>query len=356
MPDHRHEDRCCICGFIPPYLVESLADSEDARVRKVAFATLEATTTARATRLVNPSQLLGRSVAPGQGRSRVVYDMEGRSMPLPGTLRRTEYQSAVLQDEVDEAFENAGRTYEFYRSVMGLDSLDGGGFPIVSSVNFGFQVGNAFWDGERIVYGAGDGNLFLPFTRSLAVAAHEMSHGVLSFSSDLDYEGETGALNESFCDVMGISVEQYTNGTSVAEARWSLGAELLGPALADVEAIRTFEARPAFKDHPNLSTDPQPKHMRDYVFTDKDRGGVHINSGIPNHAFYLVAQALGGNVWDRSARIWFEAFTNVLNRRASFQQAALATASVARQKFGEEAGLAVSNAWRAVGVQPDVRP
>lgn len=355
MTDHRHHPDCAFCSFIPPYLIERLTESDDADIRKVAFETLEASTAARALRLANPAQLLGRSTAPGLGRRRTVYDMEGQYMPLPGRLRRKEDQAPVLQPEVDEAFDNAGHAYAFYRSVMGLDSLDGSGCAIVSSVNFGTQMANAFWDGERIIYGAGDGKRFLRFTSSLAVAAHEMSHGVLSFSSDLEYDGEPGALNESFCDVMGIAVDHFTKQTSVTDGRWSIGGELLGSALAGLRGIRTFEAEPAFKDHPIIGTDPQPKHMRDFVTTNKDRGGVHINSGIPNHAFYLAAQAIGGNVWERSAKIWFEAFTNVLNKRASFLQAAQATTSTARQQYGEIEERAVADAWRAVGIDPDGR-
>lgn len=352
---HHHVAGCTRCAFLPPHVVRRLADSDDNAIRRVALETIEASAVGRTMRLMSPALLLGRSATPGLGRRRAVYDMEGRSAPLPGTLRRKEGQQPTGREEVDEAYDNAGVTHAFYKAVLRRESLDGMGYPINSTVNFGFQVANAFWDGERMVYGAGDGDLFVSFTRSLAIAAHEMSHGVISFSSNLEYQGQPGALNESFCDVIGISVEQHARQTPAAEGSWLMGGDVVGPGLADVRGFRSFTDEPAYRDHPVLGTDPQPKHMRDFVETSDDNGGVHINSGIPNHAFYLAATALGGNVWDRATRIWYDAFTDVLNKRATFVQAAEATQSSARRLYGEAEAAAVADAWRAVGVDPEQR-
>ena len=345
-----------IRGFLPPYIVRHLAESDDPAVRRIAFETSEASAIGRTMRQMNPALLLGRSATPGLGRRRTVYDMEGRYAPLPGTLRRKENQGPTGQPEVDQAYDNAGTTHAFYKSVLRRESLDGMGYPLNSSVNYGYQVANAFWDGERMVYGAGDGNLFLSFTGSLAIAAHEMSHGVLSFTSNLEYQDQPGALNESFCDAMGISVAQHLARTPVADADWFMGGDVVGPGLSDVRGFRSFGEDAAYRDHAVLGTDPQPKHMRNFVVTTADNGGVHLNSGIPNHAFYLAAREIGGNVWDRTTRIWFEAFTDVLNKRANFVQAAQATEATARRMFGEREAAAVAGAWRAVGVDPDARP
>ena len=177
-----------------------------------------------------------------------------------------------------------------------------------------------------------------------------MTHGVLKFSSNLGYVGETGALNESFCDVMAISAVQRHLKQDVDAAEWIVGREILGPALADVEGVRSFTNQPAYAGHIVLGTDPQPKHMMDYVVSDEDNGAVHTNSGIPNHAFYLAAREIGGKVWEKTARIWYEAFTD-LDDDADFGEAARATAKVARERFGEKTAEAVANAWDGVGVR-----
>lgn len=345
-------NRCC-CGFLPPYIVDRLADTDTADLRRVGIDTLIASASARARREVLPDPLLGRTPMPGFGRRRRVFDMEGREVPLPGTLRRGEKSAGTDDPDVERAFEHAGTTYGFYKDIFGRESLDGAGGWIVSSINFGRRVANAFWNGDQMIYGAGDGTYFKSFTLSLGIAAHEMSHGILDHTSKLAYLGETGALNESFCDVMGASVEQFAAQQTVEEALWMLGGEVTGPALVGVRGFRSFSAEPAYRDHPVLGSDPQPKHFADFVNEAEDNGGVHKNSGIPNHAFYLAARAIGGRVWDKASRIWFEAFTRDLNNQATFVQAATATVTVSRRLFSEDEASAVAGAWRQVGVEPE---
>jgi Zn-dependent metalloprotease len=351
--EHDNGNRC-FCAFLPPYVVRRLADSEDPAIRRLGIDTIQASAVARTRRLMQPAPLQGRAPTPGLGRRRAIYDMEGQEAPLPGTLRRKENQSAAGVADVDQAYDHAGTTHGFYKSVLRRESLDGAGYPLKSSVNFGFEVANAFWEGTQMVYGAGDGDLFLSFTRSLGIAAHEMTHGLLSFTSNLAYQGEPGALNESFCDVIGISVEHFNAKTPVSSASWFVGADVIGPGLGDLRGFRSFMAEPAYKDHPLLGTDPQPKHMRDFVDDPADNGGVHTNSGIPNHAFYLAAMEIGGNVWDCATKIWYHAFTVSLNPQATFAQAARATEAAARLLYSDQEGDAVAQAWFAVGVEPRV--
>lgn len=350
---HHHSPQC-FCAFLPPYVVRQLADSDDSALRRVGINTLEASAVARTSRHMHGLSLRGRVPTPGLGRRRTVYDMDGQESPLPGDLRRKERQTATGIPDVDLAYEHAGTTHAFFKSVFDRESLDGCGLPLKSSVNYGFQVANAFWEGTQMVYGAGDGEYFLSFTRSLGVAAHEMTHGLISCTSNLVYQGESGALNESFCDVVGISVEQHEAKTTVEQASWIMGADLVGPALKGVPGFRTFLGGPAYSDHPHLGTDPQPKHMRDFVHGQEDNGGVHINSGIPNHAFYLASKEIGGNVWDCTTKIWYDAFTNSLNPQATFAQAAEATEASARRLYGDREAAAVANAWQAVGIEPRV--
>lgn len=345
-----HDHRDCFCAFLPPYVVRRLADSDNPTLRRLGIETIQASAVARTRRLMLPAGLQGRAPAPELGRRRSVYDMAGQESPLPGDLRRKENQQPTGVADVDQAYDHAGVTYAFYKSVLRRESIDGAGYPLKSSVNFGFEVANAFWEGTQMVYGAGDGDHFLSFARSLEITAHEMSHGVLSHSSQLAYHGQSGALNESFCDVIGISVMHHAAKTDASAGSWMVGREVVGPGLGQLAGFRSFTADRAYVDHPVLGTDPQPKHMVGYVNDPADDGGVHTNSGIPNHAFHHAAMEIGGNVWECATKIWYDAFTNALNPQATFAQAAQATERSARALFGNREGDAVAQAWAAVGV------
>ena len=283
-----------------------------------------------------------------------MHDMQATEYPKPGKLVRLERAAAVNDQTVDEAYEFAGVTYDFYRQVFSRNSLDDLGYPLTASVRFGPGVANALWDGNQVLFGDGDGQYFLPFTRSLAIVAHEFTHGVVAFTSGLAYQGESGALNESFCDVMSAQIVQWRDGATVETADWTIGREIIGPKLA-VQGIRSFTDQPAYSGDSVLGDDPQPKHIRDYVITTDDYGGVHINSGIPNHAFYRAAMALGGQSWLKAGRIWYDGFRK-LSSQATFKDAATATVLAARASYGAGSPelAAVEDAWKAVGVAPEV--
>ena len=155
-----------------------------------------------------------------------------------------------------------------------------------------------------MVFGDGDGEVFTGFTRSLSVIAHELAHGVIDAEGGLDYRGQSGALNESFADVIGALAEQHLRGQTAAEASWLIGEGIFTAAVQG-RALRSLAAPGTAYDDDVLGRDPQPAHMRDFVVTDDDNGGVHINSGIPNRAFHLVALTLGGFAWERAGRIWY---------------------------------------------------
>ena len=180
---------------------------------------------------------------------------------------------------------------------------------------------------------------------------HKLTHGVTQFTAALDYHDESGALNEHLSDVFGVLVKQFTLKQSTAKADWLLGAELLAKSVHGV-AVRSMKAPGTAYDDPILGKDPQPSHMRGYVHGDDDSGGVHVNSGIPNHAFYLAAIALGGNAWETAGRIWYLALTRKLRHTAQFQDCADATWNAAGELFGagSEPQDAVAAAWKGVGV------
>ncbi len=231
-------------------------------------------------------------------------------------------------------------------------SVDGAGGTLEATVHYGDRYDNAFWNGERMVFGDGDGEVFRGFTGSISVIGHELGHGVIEHGGGLDYRGQSGALNESVADVFGALTEQHLRRQSAADATWLIGAGIFTDAVQGV-ALRSLSAPGTAYDDDVIGRDPQPAHMRDYVDTAEDNGGVHINSGIPNKAFHLVATALGGFAWERAGRIWYTTVTSdSLSRTADFATFAAATTATAEREYGEdsEEAEAVRTAWNAVGV------
>jgi Zn-dependent metalloprotease len=335
------------CSILPPYILERLARSVDPDIRRWAR---------RALAQAEGYRLARRELAPApakvaRGKRRAVYDAGGQPQ-LPGKPARSESQAAVRDAAVNEAYDHSGYTYDFYASVFARNSLDDEGMKLVSSVHVGDEDGeplpNAFWNGEQMAYGDGDGRIFQRFTRSLDVVGHELTHGVESFTSNLVYQGQSGALNEHFADVFGVLVRQWKHSEPVSEASWLVGADILVPAPTR-RAIRDMEAPgKAFTDDPYLGTDPQPAQIKDAYTGKLDRGGVHLNSGIPNRAFVLAAKAMGGRAWETAGRIWYDAMLR-LTSLSGFLDCARATLGLARD-HGAKTERAVRDAWRAVGI------
>jgi Zn-dependent metalloprotease len=283
---------------------------------------------------------------------RSIYDAEG-SETLPGKLVRSEGDPGTGNAAADEAYDGLGHTHRLYADVFGRNSIDGQGLKLDATVHFGRLYDNAFWDGSQMVFGDGDGEVFERFTASLSVIGHELAHGVTQYSAALAYRNQAGALNESMSDVFGALVEQYVRNQSAAEASWLIG-EGLFTAEVQGSALRSMKAPGTAYDDDVLGKDPQPDSMDSYVRTSADNGGVHINSGIPNRAFYLVAESLGGNAWDSPGRIWYETLTGgSLPATATFSVFAKATVANAEELFGagSKEHDAVRNAWETVKVK-----
>ena len=220
--------------------------------------------------------------------------------------------------------------------------------PLIATVHYDQKFDNAFWDGRQMVFGDGDGVVFNRFTISLDVIGHELTHGVTGSEVNLTYSGQSGALNESVSDVFGSLVKQFALKQTAGEADWLIGAGLL--TFKD-QALRSMKAPGTAYDDPRIGKDTQPGHMKDYVTTQEDSGGVHTNSGIPNRAFYLAATAIGGPAWKRAGRIWYVTLRDRLRHDSGFQEAARLTAEVAAELFGGGAEVqAVRAAWETVGV------
>ncbi len=286
---------------------------------------------------------------PGRKR-RAVYDA-GSARQLPGVLVREEGGRAVRDRAVNEAYNTSGRMYDFMSRTYGRNSIDGRGMRLDSSVHFGVRYDNAFWNGSQMVYGDGDGRIFNRFTGCIDVVGHELAHGITQHEAGLRYQGQPGALNESFSDVFGSLLKQWVKKESAARADWLIGAGLFTRRIK-AAGLRSMKAPGTAYDDPIIGRDPQPAHMKDYYEGDEDNGGVHINSGTPNHAFYLAAAAIGGYAWEKAGRVWYAALCDRLPPESSFSQAARVTAAVAGELFGRGGRVeqAVKNGWKQVGV------
>ena len=277
---------------------------------------------------------------------RRIYDAHS-IFTLPGMVRREEGAPLSSDVAVDEAYDALGATYDLFHEAFGRHSLDDAGLRLDATVHYGRDFDNAFWNGKQMVFGDGDGRLFNRFTIAPDVVGHELTHGVTQYEARLRYRGEPGALNESFSDVLGILVKHRMLRIEARKATWLVGEGLFTRKVHGT-ALRSMKAPGTAYDDPVLGKDPQPASMEDYVHTDEDNGGVHINSGIPNHAFYLAATEIGGYAWDAAGRIWYVALRDRMRQTTTFAQAAgdlFGAGSVEEQ--------AVVKAWDAVGVVAD---
>ncbi len=362
----KHAPVLCIT---PPYMLENISRNGTPEQQEWAEQTLQATIVLKQQR-----EAVARGEVPsgakamteGTGKKRFVYSADNGST-LPGRLVRGEGQPSTGDVAVDEAYDGSGLTYDLYWDAYQRDSIDGNGLALISTVHYQRSYDNAFWNGHQMVYGDGDEDrppavaLFNRFTIALDIIAHELTHGVTSYEANLTYYGQPGALNESISDVFGSLVKQRRLNQAAREADWIIGQGLFTANVNGV-GIRSMKDPGTAYNDPVLGKDPQPGHMRDYVNTLDDNGGVHINSGIPNRAFYVTAYELGGLAWEKAGRIWYQALCNRMTNSSTFQDAANLTYQVAGDLYGVNSleQQAVRKGWGEVGIEigsaPDDRP
>ncbi|MFF3498014.1 M4 family metallopeptidase [Streptomyces sp. NPDC003247] len=343
------------CTVVPPHVLDRLAHHDDPALSGPARRTLVRDSELRSRRRVTTEFRLAAAPAvkaPSDQPLRTVYDAE-HGTDLPGTEVRGEGEDPGRDATVNRAYSGLGATFELFLKAYGRHSIDGDGLPLDATVHYDEDYNNAFWNGEQMVFGDGDGEIFVDFTNAVDVIGHELAHGVTQYTANLTYYGQPGALNESMSDVFGSLIKQYTLGQTAGDADWLIGAGLLAPDVTG-QALRSMKAPGTAYDDDVLGKDPQPAAMDDYVRTGRDNGGVHINSGIPNHAFYLAATALGGFAWEKAGQVWYDVLTGgELPERALFTDFAKLTVKAARERFGDGSGelRAVQKAWEQVGVR-----
>jgi Zinc metalloprotease (elastase) len=255
-----------------------------------------------------------------------------------------------LSGDPNECYVGFQKTYDFYFEFFKRNSIDNRGLQLDGFVHFGTKYLNAFWANDKMVFGDGDGVIFNGFTDELDVIGHELTHGVVEYSGGLEYYDQSGALNESIADVFGAMIKQWgeTPGKpqTAAEANWLIGEGIWakgvnGRALRDMKAPGT-----AYSDR-RVGSDSQPAHWKDFKKLPRsdDGGGVHSNSGIPNHAFYLAATLIGGYSWETAGPVWYKALTGgELRPNASFKEFADLTIINAGEHEAD-----IREAWMQVG-------
>ncbi len=353
MPARPHRPHYC-CSIIPPHLLRRIALNGNKEQRAAALSTLAIDQTMRLERATY--QLLengGHQALFTSGiitKQRTIYDGGGADA-LPGKTVRPEGGPAGRDVAVNEAYDGLGATFDFYAGAFERNSIDDQGSHLDATVHYGQRYDNAFWNGQQMVFGDGDGDLFNRFTISLDVIGHELTHGVTGDEAHLVYLGQAGALNESISDVFGSLVKQYTLKQDAAEADWLIGAGLFTAKVRGI-ALRSMKAPGTAFDDRVLGRDEQPAHMSGFVHTTADHGGVHINSGIPNHAFYRAAMQFGGHAWEKTGRIWYETLRDKrLKPTATFTQFARYTAMNAGHLFGSAERKVVIASWQDVGIR-----
>ncbi|MBT8190541.1 MAG: M4 family metallopeptidase, partial [Bacteroidia bacterium] len=236
---------------------------------------------------------------------------------------------------------NGGKAYEYFKQTFGRESISGTGQNIISFVNVadedGSSLGNAFWNGLGIYYGNGS-NEFFPLGRGLDVAGHEMSHGVVQTTANLEYYGEPGAMNESFADIFGAMIDRDD---------WLIGEDVVRPGVFASGALRSMSDPHNGAQTGDFGRGWQPKHTNEKFNGPEDNNGVHINSGIPNHAFYLFANTIGK---DRAEQIFYRALTSYLTRSSGFKELRFAVVQSANDLYGQAEVDAARAAFDQVGI------
>lgn len=307
-------------------------------------------------------------------KNREVFDAQGRSPPYfstPGPRLGTE-ASPPTETTGRAAFDNTGITYDCYKTLFNRDSYDNAGAKLTSVVHAVFQTqsgttpNNAAWVGQfgpgMMVYGDGDGNLMGPLAGALDVTSHELTHAVTSETAALAYQNESGALNEGMSDILAAVCEGWHDGATSLQT-WQVGEDVFTPRSPD-DAMRYMYS-------PTLDRNLYPPELggsRDF-YADRytgsqDNGGVHLNSGIANLAFYLLSEGglhprqrvtfrVNGIGIDKAGAIFYRALTQgYMTTNTNFAAGRTATEHAASDLYGAGSPevIAVGTAWAAVGV------
>jgi Zn-dependent metalloprotease len=284
---------------------------------------------------------------PISGLTRFIYDAQHKET-LPGVLVRKEGDPPSSDETVNEVYENVGVIYGFFKNVLHVSFTPDEG-KITITVHYGQRYDNRFWNGTEVVVGDGDGEVFTKFSGLNSIAG-ALAHFVIGKKTRLRYLDQQGALAYHLSDVISVMAVQWHENQTSTSATWLIGSDMLSSKIKG-SALRSMKAPGSAYDDPKLGKDPQPAHMKDYIKTNEDNGGVHVNSGIPNHAFYLAAVEVGSFSWDRIGKIWINSLDHT-TEKTDFEDFAIITSRTAENLYGNDSdeAKAVAKAWSEVGI------
>lgn len=330
-------------SVIPPYVLQELATKNPANTDFLK-------TYNRTKDLQETPVIVRPRVDTNANGSREVYDAQAKE-DHPGVRARFEGDKPHADKEVNDAYEGTGIVRDFYKNVLGRNSIDNQGMKFISTVNYGDNYENAFWNGSQMTYGRpGADSPFKTFVL-LDVIGHEITHGVTEKESGMRYYGQSGALNESMSDVFGELIDQYSKKQTADQADWVVGNGIWKDGV-NGRGLRDMLNPGTAYDDPKVGKDPQPAHMKDYWNGWGDNGGVHYNSGIPNRAFALFAKSVGGYAWESPAQIWYAALKNA-GSNPNFASFAAETIKQAKALGKNDLVEKLEKSWDAVGVTPN---
>jgi Zn-dependent metalloprotease len=346
----------CTCQILPPYVVDILVDKKI--VRKKDFQTTIKVSKELRDRRKNVSmqmKAVAGLVGPMGKGERFIYDSKHTSKGHFVQVR-TEADGPVADPAANDVFDNCGKVRDFYKNTYNWFSVDNNGKSLVMNIHYQENFNNALWssDVDQMFFGDGDGSTLVNLTGALDVIGHELTHGVVEYTAALEYQGQSGALNEHIADVFGTVIKQFYGGQNAAQADWLIGDKVVGTSFPG-KAIRSL------KDPGKAFTgDPQPDNMADLYTGTNDNGGVHINSGILNKAFYLVAAGLpGGHAGldtPLAGQLWFETLKAIKDPTCDFKTffsliLSTAAAPSLAGKLPITGADLIKGAFAAVGIQ-----
>ena len=254
---------------------------------------------------------IARALAPeSKGPAKVFVYNSRNTGKMKVSLVRKEGDAPHADPDINLAYDNGIIVRDYFKTQLEWDSIDGNAIDLIFNVHYLVRYNNAFWDGEMMTFGDGDGVNFSSFAKSLDVTGHELAHGVIQYTAGLVYKSQSGALNEHFADAFGIAVKQWHLKQTAQTSDWNIGSDCMMGKFKG-KAIRSFKT-PADEKVVLMA---QPDHMKNIYKGTSDNGGVHINSGILNKVFYLVSLEIGTQ---EAAKLWFEAL-KLLKPTAKFR-------------------------------------
>lgn len=279
---------------------------------------------------------------------RFVYTCR-HSIRLPGYKARFEGDKVAGDRDLNQIYSEIGSVRQFLKQALDLNGIDDNGYDFIGSGHFSHNYNNAFFNMVQMVFGDGDGVVFAGFIDPV-ICGHEIYHGVVANGANLEYAGQSGAINESCADIGGVCHRQFKLKCKVDEDSWLVGERCFAPSIK-ARALRDMLKPGTAYDDLTIGKDPQPAHMRHFVKTELDNGGVHINSGILNRAFATFAVSIGGYVWDAALPIWHMAVygTMQVEKKASFQTFANRTVAICDREYSKHTDKLVK-AWKKVGI------